>query len=229
MHQLRQEKNNAEIDFHLIYFGEEVLNNLKERTSFDNWSDAKNKLFVDLMKKLAELLPNADHVVRRDVTNVDFIYIGYQSPGGPSRGHYIDISSIDNGFQFRIGGAGANEEGRQRLVNEFDCTRHLEGFEITTTDSPNDLFDILSNVANEYNPRIHQQKNGSSGLTPRSARNATQRRGAAEARELIVAECRNRRKDFTDKQWNHLTSVLNTQLVPLAIQGLPAAEAVKLL
>lgn len=210
------------------YLGEDVIASLPDRAKPVNIKPEQRALLMDVVKLFALLMPQADHVVRRDVRSEFEMYVGYKSPGGPQRGHYIDMSLSGHGILFEIGGS-PDPERRLALANEHACTKSLNGSVVADGSSLKELSSCLKQVAAIYNPVIRSQKGGVVGWTPATSRSVegAEAMPAPDARRLVVDYCRPLRQELGQDRWRYLTSVLDAVLVPAVRQGMTPEKAVE--
>lgn len=214
-------------DFFQNYLGEDVIVSIgNEQANPINMEEEKRNLLKQVLLKFSELMPKADHVVRRDVGTNFTMYVGYQSPGGPQRGHYVDITAIHNGFIFTIGGS-AEPEKREQLANQYSETQRLHKLTLTYEDSFEEFSNILQKVALIYNVDIAKQKLGVEGWTPATCRK-NEGKGTLDkqvALKLVAAHFASQKNVYTEKQQELLKKARDSILVPSVMQGLPVSLA----
>lgn len=226
-HELLEIEHQRSEDFFKTYLGADVISSLALGNSNPTHMDeAMRNLLKQILIKFAELMPQADHVVRRDVNTAFSMYIGFQRPGGNQRGHYVDITANDYGFKFTISGSPAPER-REALANLHESTRTLNNFVLSCGDSLENFSFVLSNVAAIYNSDIAKLKSGVRGWTPATCRanESNNTINKLAALQLVRTYFNLHSEDYTKEQKELLIQARDTILAPSIMQGLSVDRA----
>lgn len=214
-------------EFFAAYLGETIMNELSASANPLFMPEKQKALLRALLTTLAQAMPQADHVIRRDVGNEFDMYVGYKSPGGNQRGHYVDICAHQKGFVMSIGGS-PDPARRDAIAREHDCTAALHGLEVMNPQSLEHARDLITQIASIYNPLIAQQKNGVRGWAPATCRAAGNVEcSSIDARQQVSAYCLAHRHKFSPEKWKALCAERDRVLVPAVMQGLSPAEALE--
>lgn len=215
--------------FFADYLGPTVLEELNETAASPlGWRAETSHLLRDLVTMFADLMPHADHVVRRDVGRNFTMYVGYKSPGGNQRGHYVDIAANGDRFTLRISGS-PDPRRREQLAQAHAATRNLHGFVVSNAEQLAKARPLVEAVASIYNPEIESKKQSVCGWTPATCRETEEsERTEQQALAEVVAYLRARRANYTDEQWQRLRTRRDTVLVPAVKQGSSVERAVEL-
>ena len=214
-------------EFFVTYLGETINNELRASANPLGMPENQRTLLRALLTTLGQAIPQADHVIRRDVRSEFDMYVGYNSPGGRQRGHYIDICAHRTGFVLSIGGS-PDPARRDAIAREHECTAALSRLEVMDLLTLQHARDLITQIASIYNPLIAQQKNGVRGWTPATCRAADNVEcSASGARQNVSAYCLAHRHEFTPEKWKALCAERDRILVPAVMQGLSPAQALE--
>lgn len=149
-HQLFREHWDTEADLNAYfhkYLGPEILKKLSDsHINFGSWPEISLRAFRELSTLYANVIPEADHVIRADVdtrghcppgVEGDLImYFGYQCSGQGNRSQYTGVALCrDNeGLHFSTFLGGASDEPRRaEMLQREDPQRLLESRKFRTS------------------------------------------------------------------------------------------------
>ncbi len=165
------------------YLGPQLLPKIDKLFKLSSMPADVLGVYRAIAELMADLLPEADHVVRDDVaSNANALpaeiggylalYIGVQTPAFDTRHQFIGLAfrhdRPEQPWVLYIAGAQDNDN-LQSLVNESTATRALNGLSLRCTDDIEALKPSLEAVARHYQGTIAARKSGVDGFIPATA------------------------------------------------------------
>ena len=173
----------TDLQFLQSYLGDELFEEIGRLFNISSMPAEVLGVYRKTAEFMAEILPEADHVVRDDVArNANAtaagiggyvaIYFGVQSPAFDTRHQFVGLAYYparpDKPWTFYIAGATV-KENLQSLIAESSATQDLNGLSCRTVDEFELIKPKLEAVARFYRAAIAARKKGIDGFIPATA------------------------------------------------------------
>jgi hypothetical protein len=173
----------SDIEFLQSYLGADLYSKVDKLFKTTSMPREVLGVYRKTAELMAELIPEADQVVRDDVTKNAAatprdiggylaVYFGVQTPAFDTRHQFIGLAfhpdRPDQPWTFFIAGA-LVESNLRSLITESPATQALNGYALKTTQDLELIKPQLEAVARLYQVSISARKRGGSGVIPATA------------------------------------------------------------